>query len=72
MSKLSVHLIRVISGHKCLKSREPGIKSAENICFSSKLSSVTYLDFLHARTIHGGTSNINVSGKIISIIFCKP
>ena len=47
----------------CVKLREPEIKSVENI--SSKFSSVTYLDFLHARTIHDGTSNIKVSGKII-------
>jgi len=26
---------------------------------------VTYLGFLHARTIHDGTSNTKVSGKII-------
>ena len=48
-----------------LKSREPEIKSAGTFAFSSKFSSVTYLDFLHARNIHDGTSNIKVSGKII-------
>ena len=37
----------------------------ETFAFSSKFSSVTYLDFLHARTIHDGTSSIKVSGKII-------
>ena len=33
--------------------------------FSSKFSSVTYLDFLLAGTIHDGTLNIEVSGKTI-------
>ena len=29
------------------------------VVFSSKVCSVTYLDFLHARTIHDGTSDIS-------------
>ena len=37
----------------------------KTFAFSSKFSSVTYLDFLHARTIHDGASNIKVSGNII-------
>ena len=33
--------------------------------YEIKVCSVTYLDFLHARVIHDGTSNIKVSGKFI-------
>ena len=37
----------------------------DKIVYSSKVRSVTYLDFLHTRTIRDGTSDIKVSGKII-------
>ena len=36
---------------------------------SSKVCSVTYLDFLHARTMHDGTSDIKVSGRIYLVEF---
>ena len=49
----------------CVKSREPEINLRKIFVSSSKSCSVIYLDFLHARTIHEGTSNIKVSGKII-------
>ena len=39
----------------------PPYAPPETFAFSSKFSSVTYLDFLQARTIYYGTSNIKVS-----------
>ena len=48
----------------CVKWREPEIKYEKIFVSSSKFCKVTYLDFLHACTIHDGTSNVKVPGKI--------
>ena len=43
---------------------EISIKSSSRNTPEVKISK-SYLDFLHARIIHDGTSNKNVSGKVI-------
>ena len=63
MVKMSQNTVTEV---KCVKSSRTGNKiCGKHLLFSSKFSSVTYLDFLHVRTIHDDTLNIKVSGKII-------